>query len=790
MRVSRLEEELRDILTVASMEGERFMAQVVAQVQSISEREALRALSKEVEKRHRLVREEQEVRVDGHFLSRYRFAHALFQQYLYGELSGGERRLLHGEVASALELLYSDRSEEIAVQLAHHYAEAGHREKTVEYSLCAGNQAELAYANEEAIAHFNRALDHLDLSPASFGELRTGSSIESREGQWRLGALEGLGRTYYGIGRLAAAEGCLREAVALGHQIALVPRELVRIYYHLGQTLWWQERYDDCIRAGEEGLALLDDDTDSVEAMLMELMVMAGRGRYDELVYQRAELVQRVPYAPELRTVYSYVFGRKLADKNVEDAMKWLQIFEEKVASHHDLKALGIVHAHAAKALHETGDLHGSIQQSQRGLELLIRVGDTKEGAWCLVQMMETFLSLGDLQKAEEYADRALEAVKTVRHKRYTAEAHCHVGRVALCRENGERAVDGFKQALRLLPETDRWVSYILGRAYQARGKRVEALNGLGEALTLARPEELRGYYCTLGWWIGVYFNPFIANVLSGLEAVCENSKAFRTLCDRYWTQAGDGPFVQWYLEPVGAVREPPLHQPPLYDDEFIDSVSPDWDWQDPFGDCSFEVQNGLEIQAANGRDLWHNNLSAPRLLRAISRDWAVQVVCTPVSGEKPAIGGRPTIGGLVIWKDRENYLRLDRGTTGERDVFFGGCLENRDVIIGRGRLELANQQMGKSANRQIGKSASQQVGESAGRVFLRLERVGDRVDALCSADGESWFTVGHVAFAVEDPLQVGLHAIGFIDRSVYHGAYPDGTAIRFESFQLWGLDR
>jgi hypothetical protein len=45
------------------------------------------------------------------------------------------------------------------------------------------------------------------------------------------------------------------------------------------------------------------------------------------------------------------------------------------------------------------------------------------------------------------------------------------------------------------------------------------------------------------------------------------------------------------------------------------------------------------------------------------------------------------------------------------------------------------------------------------------------------------------VAFPVEDPLQVGLHAIGHIDRSVYHGAYPDGTAIRFESFQLWRLN-
>jgi hypothetical protein len=32
------------------------------------------------------------------------------------------------------------------------------------------------------------------------------------------------------------------------------------------------------------------------------------------------------------------------------------------------------------------------------------------------------------------------------------------------------------------------------------------------------------------------------------------------------------------------------------------------------------------------------------------------------------------------------------------------------------------------------------------------------------------------------------VHAIGKIDRAVYRGAYPGGTAIRFESFQMWRL--
>ena len=70
--------------------------------------------------------------------------------------------------------------------------------------------------------------------------------------------------------------------------------------------------------------------------------------------------------------------------------------------------------------------------------------------------------------------------------------------------------------------------------------------------------------------------------------------------------------------------------------------------------------------------------------------------------------------------------------------------------------------------------------------VASRVERLGPRVHALCSADGEDWFTVGQVEFPVEGPVEVGPYAIGSIDRLIYPGAYPEGTAIRFERFELW----
>jgi ABC-type oligopeptide transport system substrate-binding subunit/DNA-binding SARP family transcriptional activator len=156
-RIGRLEPALREILSVASVEGERFTAEVVARIRRLGEQQVLRSLS-QLERRHRLVREREGALVGHQRLSRHQFSHILFQRYLYGALSAAQRRLLHGEIAKILEDLYKGRTGEIAVRLAGHYAAAEEREKAVEYLLEAGDQARGLYAYQEAINYYQRAL--------------------------------------------------------------------------------------------------------------------------------------------------------------------------------------------------------------------------------------------------------------------------------------------------------------------------------------------------------------------------------------------------------------------------------------------------------------------------------------------------------------------------------------------------------------------------------------------------------------------------------------------------------
>jgi hypothetical protein len=157
-RFARLEEEIRNLLSVASVEGKEFTAQVVARIQNIEERKLLQVLTQELSKRHRLVRELGEVEAGRQVLSKFQFAHHLFQRYLYNGMSAAERRLLHGEITTVLEDIFSGDEERIAVQLAYHSQRASLAEKAIRYLRLAGDQTKASYANEDAIRYYSELL--------------------------------------------------------------------------------------------------------------------------------------------------------------------------------------------------------------------------------------------------------------------------------------------------------------------------------------------------------------------------------------------------------------------------------------------------------------------------------------------------------------------------------------------------------------------------------------------------------------------------------------------------------
>jgi predicted ATPase len=101
--------------------------------------------------------------------TRYRFAHALIRETLYKSASPGRVVRLHAAVAEALERLPEPEREVHVAELAHHFFEValagGDAEKAILYATKAGDRATALLAYEQAAAHYQRALEALELAP-------------------------------------------------------------------------------------------------------------------------------------------------------------------------------------------------------------------------------------------------------------------------------------------------------------------------------------------------------------------------------------------------------------------------------------------------------------------------------------------------------------------------------------------------------------------------------------------------------------------------------------------------
>jgi tetratricopeptide (TPR) repeat protein len=248
-RIDRLDPDLQESLTIASVEGEVFTTRVVADVRNMPERSTLHRLSQDLERQHRLVREQEEVETGRRRMSRYRFGHILFQDYLYKRLSRGEQRLLHGDVAAALEELYDGQLEKMAVQLAHHFYQAGDYGCAFHYFSLAGERAARIYASGEAITHYTRAIqlaERVGPDVVSLAKLHRGRGLASET----LGEFERARADHEATLQIAGAAG--------ERQIELVEWQAL---IDLGK-LWRSRDYNkarDCFEAALELARQTDD---------------------------------------------------------------------------------------------------------------------------------------------------------------------------------------------------------------------------------------------------------------------------------------------------------------------------------------------------------------------------------------------------------------------------------------------------------------------------------------------------------------------------------------------------
>jgi DNA-binding SARP family transcriptional activator len=166
-RLARLSDDVNRVLTMASVIGQTFDVPIVVSAAAWTEEGVLAALDEA--RRAGLVRE-----VIG-TPDRFEFAHAIVRSTLYDEIGASRRVRAHRAVAAAFEELRDTGSPEVLAAVAHHLIEAAQvtdARRAADYARLAGENAVSQLAFEDAIRHFQRAREAIELMAEPDEDLR------------------------------------------------------------------------------------------------------------------------------------------------------------------------------------------------------------------------------------------------------------------------------------------------------------------------------------------------------------------------------------------------------------------------------------------------------------------------------------------------------------------------------------------------------------------------------------------------------------------------------------------
>jgi tetratricopeptide (TPR) repeat protein/regulation of enolase protein 1 (concanavalin A-like superfamily) len=814
-RVDRLEAESKYVLQCASVIGRLFRYRLLDHL-ARHERDLEEHLS-QLEARD-LVYEERSVPE-----LEYAFKHALTQEATYQGILERRRKEFHQRVADGIEDLYRERIEEFYEELAHHHRLGGNDEKAIEYLLKSGIKAAGQFANQDALSYFNQAEEILRKSRRG-AACRAPTPAEPHRREWAMlyenrgAVLQWIGRwmeavkeyeealrwcddphgraeIYRKMGWLESEE--MQDKVSAIKHLELGLKELpeddrsvqrVRLEHDIAWVKAWGGSPEDSLLRCQQAAKMAEEMGYRRELAILCAAIEKWQsllGNYsDEYGLKATTVAEELGDLPTLARVYLAVgqtrwgarsgwINRHWTEQSIPYYLRAIEV-SERIG---DAQTQAMVWGHLGQAYIVLGQDDEAIESWEKALDIAtetktmhpLRIASPIMGIYgrrgqedmvisTFSRIMRAFASLGideesqawglirrriiytvyqefryayrDMGKQSEFPNIAREILedllKNVNSRPQRAWYHSELMNLHLELGDMSSAESHAKEVVSIVDEMGRPDCMIdLCRAYLLSGE-IEGANELAYTFLIRASDRI---YRT---WVTVKRPYERYGYGNGLQTLAEQVQ--QTMPDAL-QEAG---ITQLLLEPV-ELKETGAA-------EFIEQFKQDpvtaaagWELVNPTGDCSYELgkvgaygNTPLQITVPPGHDLWAgSNYNAPHLLRAISGDFTIETKISDGSEGKK-------LGGLLVWKDESNFARLHVASS---RVWYEGCVYYGGIVAG------------KWVHPGIHPFETEEA-------WLRLERKRDRFTGYVSADGESWYRCGWADIPMEDPIQVGIHAL------------------------------
>src|SRR6266536_2143529 len=335
----------------------------------------------------------------------YGFRHAIAQDATYQSLTRRFQKVLHERIAEYLEATYGERLGQFVDLLAYHYGRTNRPDKQRVWFRAAADAAKTAFANEAAVAHYQRLLPLLP-GPEAGRVLVELGAVWQLTGRW--GEAQSAYLRALGIARAAGDRSLLAAAA----------REF-------GDLFTYTQSYAEAI----QWLTLAADEFERLD---------------DQQGLSRA--LDRLAWA--LFQQCSYSKAAAVSERHLAIATKASDLAGMSIAFDH----LGLVCAY-------TGDSAGGVDLLQRSLQAATEAGDRRGVIHAANNLGMLYAAHGDHVRTLACFEQALTVAQEIGYRQMAAVIIGNIGEPYLERGGYEQATTCFAHALRIAVELGDWTS-------------------------------------------------------------------------------------------------------------------------------------------------------------------------------------------------------------------------------------------------------------------------------------------------------------------------------------------
>ena len=438
-RIDRLPPFDKSVLQKAAVIGRIFARSVLAQLEESNGNGSGQLLTKtlrELERREFIRSNQSEGLETGGLLEgEFIFKHAVTHQVAYDSLLVSSRKQLHRSIGCALEELFSQRLDELAPALAHHFERAEVMDRAALYLTRAGERARATFANEEAISYFRAA------AGAHARLLQTTTAVSERRAAARVH--ESLADLLALTGQQSSSRGSLKEVTAL------VDDDWVwraRIHRKIGVSHSLERDYvatQEAFRQAEGELQRADIARNAAwwEEMLQIQLDNMHLFYWRDEVPQMREVAARwrdaveTKATPAQRTKFLKLLAlASLMESRFRPPRECVELAERAVAASDGIADLSeVCYVRFTLCLIQTfaPNPQEAIRWGGSALQVAERVGDLVLQERCLTYMALAHRRAGHVDQTSMFAGKALSLASKLGMKEYVAMATANLAWIA-----------------------------------------------------------------------------------------------------------------------------------------------------------------------------------------------------------------------------------------------------------------------------------------------------------------------------------------------------------------------